>query len=374
MDICPFRAVNKLRQSSEILQGESMKNGVKMLDIATKLGVSVVTVSNALAGRDGVSEQMRRKICETAEKMGYKPSNTKSEKKRLALPKISKNVGILTSERFVGARGTFYWELTAGISNQLSQLNICTVYECVTAESEKNRVLPNMVTDGKVDGVIVIGQIHRGYIDCLSKLDIPLMFVDFYDNRYNVDSVISDSFNGGYILTDHLVSKGHRKIGFFGTLNATSSINDRYLGYVKCIMENELEFRKEWIIGDRNEKGILFDKIDFPEEMPTAFVCNCDETAFRVISALKSKGVRVPEDISVVGYDNYTVSSICIPTITTVEVDLAKMAEVSVGIMAKKLADPSYTEGRRIISGRLIEKDSVLDINGSYGEENADAV
>ncbi|MBQ6170101.1 MAG: LacI family DNA-binding transcriptional regulator [Ruminococcus sp.] len=344
-----------------------------MLDIATKLGVSVVTVSNALAGRDGVSEQMRRKICETAEKMGYKPSNTKSEKKRLAMPKIGKNVGILTSERFVGARGTFYWELTASISNQLSQLNVCTVYECVTADSEKNGILPNMVTDNKVDGIIVIGQVHRSYIDCLSKLTMPLMFVDFYDNRYNIDSVISDSFNGGYMLTDHLVAKGHRKIGFFGTLNATSSINDRYLGYVKCIMENELEFRNEWIIGDRNERGILNDKIDFPDEMPTAFVCNCDETAFRVISALKSKGVRVPEDISVVGYDNYTVSSICIPTITTVEVDLSKMAEVSVGIMAKKLADPEYSEGRRIISGRLIEKESVLDINGSYSEERSDA-
>lgn len=351
-----------------------MKNGVKMLDIATKLGVSVVTVSNALAGRDGVSEHMRKKICETAEKMGYKPSNTKSEKKRLALPKIGKNVGILTSERFVGARGTFYWELTASISNQLSQLNVCTVYECVSADSENNGILPNMVTDGKVDGIIVIGQVHRSYISCLSKLTVPLVFVDFYDNRYDIDAVISDSFNGSYMITDFLVEKGHRKIGFFGTLNATSSINDRYLGYVKCMMENELEFRREWIIGDRNERGILNEKIDFPDEMPTAFVCNCDETAFRVISALKTKGVRVPEDISVVGYDNYTVSSICIPTITTVEVDLAKMAEVSVGIMAKKLVDPKYREGRRIISGKLIEKESVLDINGSYGEDFANAL
>ncbi len=84
--------------------------------------------------------------------------------------------------------------------------------------------------------------------------------------------------------------------------------------------------------------------------------------------------MRVPEDISVVGYDNYTVSSICIPTITTVEVDLSRMAEVSVGIMAKKLADSGYSEGRRIISGKLIEKESVLDINGSYSEERSDAV
>ena len=128
-------------------------------------------------------------------------------------------------------------------------------------------------------------------------------------------------------------------------------------------MENGLDYRREWTIPDRAERGLLFEKIDFPDEMPTAFVCNSDETAFRVISALKSKGVRIPEDISVVGYDNYTVSSICIPTITTVEVDLEKMSSEAVKIMAKKLSDPSYTAGRRIISGRLIIKNSVLDIS-----------
>jgi len=345
-----------------------MKNGVKMIDIANKLGVSVVTISNALAGRDGVSEQMRKKITETAEEMGYKPSNTKSGRKKSALPKLGKNVGILTSERFVGNRGTFYWELTALISNKLSAMNVMTVYECITAESEKNAILPTMITERRVDGIIVIGQVERKYIERISKIDLPLVFVDFYDNRFDADSVNSDSYHGGYILTDYLVEMGHRKIGFFGTFNMTSSINDRFLGYVKCLMENELEYRREWTLDDRDHRGILFEKIDFPDDLPTAFVCNSDETAFRVISALKSKGVRVPEDISVAGYDNYTVSSICIPTITTVEVDLDKMATVSVDMMVRKLADPQYREGRRIITGKLIIKNSVLDIRGSYKE------
>lgn len=340
-----------------------MKNGIKMLDIATKLGVSVVTVSNALAGRDGVSEKMRKKICDTAEEMGYKPSNTKSVKKKPSVPKLGKSLGIITSERFVGARGTFYWELTANISNKLSAMNVLTVYECITSDNEAQGVLPNMITDKKVDGIIVIGQVCRDYIHKLSQIDLPLLFVDFYDNRYNIDSINSDSYYGGYILTDYLVRCGHREIGFFGTLNATSSINDRFLGYVKCLMENGLEYRQDWTIPDREERGLLFDKINFPDEMPTAFVCNSDETAFRVISALKSKGVRIPEDISVVGYDNYTVSSICIPTITTVEVDLERMSSEAVDIMTKKLSDPSYIAGRSIISGSLIIKNSVLDIN-----------
>lgn len=340
-----------------------MKNGVKMLDIANKIGVSVVTVSNALAGRDGVSETMRRKICETAEKMGYKPSNTKNEKKRALMPKPGKNVGIITSERFVGARGTFYWELTANISNKLSQLNVFTVYECISEDNENNGIQPNILTDNKVDGIIVIGQVHRKYIEMLSNVSVPVVFVDFYDSRYDVDSVNSDSYNGCYVLTDHLVSLGHKKIGFFGRLNATSSINDRFLGYMKCLIENGLEYRKDWTINDRNERDLLYNDIDFPDELPTAFVCNCDETAFRVISALRSKGIRVPEDISVVGYDNYTMSSICIPPITTMEVDLVKMADASVELMAKKLNYPNYHEGRKVIPCKLVIKESALNIS-----------
>ncbi len=338
-----------------------MKNGVRMLDIAEKLGVSVVTVSNALAGRDGVSEQVRKQICDVAEEMGYKPSNTGS-KKKAEFSRMGKSVAILTSERFVGAMGTFYWELTANISNKLSSVNVVMVYECITRDNEKNLVLPPTVTEKRVDGVIVIGQLSREYAMELSKIDIPLLFVDFYVNRCNVDSVNSDSYYGGYMLTDYLVERGHKKIGFVGTLNSTSSINDRYLGYLKCLIENGLEQKKEWILDDRDDRSILFDRLEFPAEMPTAFVCNCDETAFRVISALKSKGVRETEDISVVGYDNYTVSNICIPPITTVEVDLVKMASESVELMIKKLQNPDYTEGRRIISGKLIEKESVLDI------------
>lgn len=340
-----------------------------MLDIANELGVSVVTVSNALAGRDGVSDKLRKEICDTAEKMGYKPSNTKTEKRKTNLPQLGKSVGILTSERFVGTRGTFYWELTANISNKLSAMNVYTVYECIDSESERKGLLPRIVTDGKADGIIVIGQVKRRYIEGLSRIKLPMIFVDFYDNRFPVDSVNSDSYHGGYILTDYLVEMGHRKIGFFGNFNVTSSINDRFLGYIKCIMENNLEYRREWTLDDRDENGILFTKINFPEEMPTAFVCNCDETAFRVISSLKSKGIRVPDDISVVGYDNYTVSNICIPSITTVEVDIGKMAEASVDIMVKKIADPGYTVGRTIISGKLIVKNSVLDIRGSYADE-----
>ena len=152
---------------------------------------------------------------------------------------------------------------------------------------------------------------------------------------------------------------GHRKIGFIGNVTATSSIQDRFLGYVKCLMENGIEYRPEWTLDDRMENGLNLPEIAFPETMPTAFVCNCDETAFRVIGSLQRMGLRVPEDISVTGYDNYTVSDMCVPAITTVEVDLTEMAHTAVSQLLKWIENPQRIPGRYVIPGRIILKQSM---------------
>jgi LacI family transcriptional regulator len=93
--------------------------------------------------------------------------------------------------------------------------------------------------------------------------------------------------------------------------------------------------------------------------MPTAFVCNCDETAFRVIAELQRMGYRVPEDISVTGYDNYTVSDMCSPAISTVEVDLNEMAHTAVTLLLARLENPQRPAARHVIPGRVILKESM---------------
>ena len=131
------------------------------------------------------------------------------------------------------------------------------------------------------------------------------------------------------------------------------------MGYIKALMEHGIPYRKDWTLADREPNGPLITDLVFPPDMPTALVCNCDETAFRVISALKESGYRVPEDVSVVGYDNYMVSDMCVPSITTVEVNLEIMAQATVDIIFKKLEHPDYSGGKRIIPGKLIIKNSV---------------
>ena len=260
-------------------EGLPVKNGIRMSDIAKELGVSVVTVSNALNDRGGVSEEMRRRVKTLASELGYRPSAPRTPRKTVsAVQEQGGSIGILTSQRFADVRGTFYWFLTAGVSKELTNCNLYSVYESVSEEDERNCVLPRIVTDRQVRGLIVVGQLATGYLERLTAVHIPTLFLDFYDQHSGIDSVVSDNYYDSYLMTEQLVSLGHKRIGFIGTVTATSSIHDRFLGYIKCLMEHRIPYEQKWTLDDRGENGLNLPEIAFPEDdMPTAFVCNCDD-------------------------------------------------------------------------------------------------
>ena len=113
------------------------------------------------------------------------------------------------------------------------------------------------------------------------------------------------------------------------------------------------------MINDRDADGRTFPQMKLPDEMPTAFFCNCDEVAYGFINQLKAEGYRVPEDISIVGYDNHIYSTISTPRITTMDVNSYRMSSEAVEIIIKKIRDNNYRCGRILVTGKLIERDSV---------------
>jgi DNA-binding LacI/PurR family transcriptional regulator len=334
-----------------------MGKSVKMSDIAKALNVSIVTVSKALSDKKGVSAEMREKIKNLAEEMGYKQL---SEYNDVAVQ--SYNIGILVSERYLEKYTSFYWELYQNIATQASQKDCFTLFEVLTVEDEKSMVCPKLLREKKVDGLILLGRTEAEYTTMIrEEKNIPVLFLDFYDEHSESDSVISDSYYGMYLVTNYLFQMGHRKIGFVGTPLATSSITDRYFGYQKSMMEHGIKVEKEWIINDREIECGEVD-ITLPKELPSALVCNCDFVASIVIEKLKERGLRVPEDISVAGFDNYIYPGLCDIGITTYEVDVKGMAKTSLGIILKKIKKESYRTGIRIVEGRLVVKDSVSRI------------
>ncbi|MBQ8166194.1 MAG: LacI family DNA-binding transcriptional regulator [Lachnospiraceae bacterium] len=330
---------------------------VTMSDIANELGVSTVSVSKALSGREGVSDEVRAQIKQKAEEMGYRYNSiAKSMKEGL-----SDNIGVLVSERFF-SDNAFYSDLYQKIVREFSKLNYSCILEILSRDDEKNCVMPNMIINNKVDGLVILGQMKSKYINKLLEIGIPYIFMDFYDEHNAVDSVVSDSVYGSYLLTDYLIKKGHKKIGFVGDIYATSSILDRYIGYYKALVQNHLEINPEWVICDRDDYGDYVYMCDL-ENMPEAFVCNCDEAAYTFVGQLKEKGYKVPEDVSVVGFDDFIYARLCDPMLTTFKIDLDMMSEEAANAMIKKIQNRDYRIGRKVISGEIIIRDSVIDKN-----------
>ncbi len=332
-----------------------MAKAVKMQDIAQRLGVSTMTISKALSGKPGVSEGMREKIKALAEDMGYiAPGAEKDEQKR------SYNIGVLLAEYYTEKDATFYWKLYQMISTKAVLRNCFVMIEILSGQDEKNLAIPKLVLGDKIDSLIILGSMDSSYLKLLEeRVHVPIVYVDFYDDKVREDSVISNGFYGTYQLTNYLFEKGHEDIAFVGTLLTTKSITDRFLGYQKAMMEHGKVTSDKWIIPDRDRERACYDRILLPKEMPTAFVCNCDLTACKLVKSLKEEGYRVPEDVSVVGYDDFLMAGLCDVEITSYGVDMENMAEATIEVILKKMRGMQDKKGMYVVEGYFAEKKSV---------------
>lgn len=330
---------------------------VTMRDIAAKLNISVVAVSKALSDKKGVSDELRSKVKRTAEEMGYK-IGAASQKKT----SYSHNIGIIVAERYL-SDNSFYSRFIRSISTYLQNHEYYAFFHTLTERNEESVILPEIFFRQSVDGIIVLGQVSDKYTRAVIGTKIPVVFLDFYNELTSNSCIVCDSFYAVYEMTNYLIRNGHTNIAFVGNIHATSSIQDRYLGYAKSLIEHNFPLHDYYIISDRETDTGKFIDLELPLIMPTAFVCNCDETAYRLINLLRENGYRVPDDISVTGFDNSVYSSLSVPNITTVEVDTAKMSEITVQSLLDRIKNPSSPVGMIQVKGKIVYKDSVMSLN-----------
>ena len=333
-----------------------MAKSVTMRDIAAEIGVSTVTVSKALTGREGVSEEMRERIKQKAAEMGYRYNSVAKAMKEGE----NGSIGILVADRFV-EDNSFYNKLYRNLVLKMNEAGYFGVLEILSQENEELLRLPNMINSSRIDGIVVMGQISEEYLAELKKTDIPQVLLDFYVECSGMESVISDGIHGSCCLTDYLIEMGHRDICFVGSIYATSSIMDRYIGFYKSMLQHGISCSAEKVIEDRDRNG-KFIELALPDRMPTAFVCNCDQVAYLLVQRLKDMGYRVPEDVSVVGFDDYIYSTLSDPKLTTYRVNMEEMAKAAVSVVSKKLKNPGYAKGRTVVDGDIVIRDSVLRV------------
>ena len=339
-----------------------MAKTVRLIDIGKKLGVSAVTVSKALSGQKGVSEEMREKIVRLADEMGYKRSDSQIESSK----EKSFTIGVIVADRYLGENQSFYWKLYQEISKWAISRNCFPMLEVISHEVEKRSELPKVILETKADGLIVMGEFKHGYAEFLAEnIPVPTVNLDTTGRGKVTDCVVSNNLMGGYEMTNYLFEMGHSKIGFVGTRLFTTSIDDRFFGYLKSMMEHGMTVHEDWILDDRDRETGFVDvenKFELPEEMPTAFFCNCDRTASMLIRKLAQNGYSVPEDVSVIGFDNYIPDQFGGVGITTYEINTKEMAKRTVHIILHKLRNDNYSTGIFMLPGKFVERDSVRRI------------
>lgn len=327
---------------------------ISLQTIANELNISKVTVSKALNDKEGVSEELRQQIKDKAKELGYQVNviakSLKSNK--------TYNIGIIISERYVQSTSSYYLDIYTKFTKEFSNLGYSVIMEIIEAEKENEGLLPNLVVSRKVDAVIILGECKKSYLKLFDDISIPTLFFDFSVPDLLFDSVITDNCFSGCEATNLLIQAGHRRIAYVGNIYSTSSIKERYLGYYRALLDANIPLDLSLVLSDRDEKGLLTDII-LPDNMPTAFLCNNDQVAYNLCAKLLDMGIKVPEEVSIVAFDNSIYSQLSPVKLTSVDSNADVMVEKAVKAISKKIVVPNKIYDRIYVKGKMVIRDSI---------------
>ncbi len=324
-----------------------MSKKISMQDIANRLKISRMTVSKVFKNDTDISSEMRDKVRLMAQEMGYQ--YTKNEQFDLI---------VLVPEVFLAKTEDFYTTLYKRLNENAITKNINLILKIVSKKNEKELNV-SFIPQGK-DGIMMLGQFDKSYVIQIQELNLPLICVDFYYDDLSLDSIVSNNFNAGYIASKYLLDAGHKHIGFVGRIPSTNSILDRYLGFTKALIERGLDYKNTLVVDDRDEIGEMID-LKLPEELPTAFLCNNDHIAYLLIQKLNHMGIKVPEQISIIGFDDVIYSQISKPAITTMKVSRKYMAEQAITLILRRIKNRKAKTINMTLECLMVERDSVTE-------------
>ena len=330
---------------------------ITMKDIAKRLNVSINAVSIALNDKPGVSDEMRLQILRTADEMGY------INQKKQYLSIFSKSNICVLMQSYYANTGHFYSIVLCSIVEQAKNFGYFSILNYF---EDNDFHMPECIVDRKVAGVLVVGKISDSHLKALKKVGIPVVLVDFTSLGDPCDCVLTHNRQGGYMLTDYVVLKGYKTIGFFGDLDYSFSFQDRFMGYKQALIQNQIVSSEEVDSFLHNiEKYILANeiteivKILKSKKLPEVLICANDSNAFAVISALKDMGLKIPEDIGVTGFDDTPLCEKANPQITTVQVQKELMGQVAVSNLMDRIHRKENTPMTQLLSVKIVERASL---------------
>lgn len=313
-------------------------------DIAGMLGVSKSTVSRAVNGKRGVSEELREKILELVDEVGYRPST-------LAQGLYKGRVNIVTL--IVGdIRNPFYAALVFNIQRILIRHNYMVMTFNSEYDVQRELEFVELTLQFNFAGLILITAQTESMKNKLNSIDIPKVLVNRNFPSYDGDYVLADNFQAGYRAAMHLIDLGHQRIGFVRGPGLSTASSQRFEGFKQALKNYNLQLYDEYIFDSdlKMETGsTLAEKFSKLEKYPSAMVIVNDMTSIGFIDGCRERGIRVPEDLSIVSFDNIDLASVKGIELTTIDQHVDQMSEHAARMILKQLEGEKETKPERII-------------------------
>ncbi len=328
-----------------------------MKDVANLVGVSVSTVSYALNSSSKVSPQMRTKIQQVANELHYHKNGAASDLKR---NKTNTIVLILSD-----IAGPFFSEFVKGVQH----VTLANGYDLVACSSlgGENSTAAKFVKEKRSEGAIVFTHnISDGLLEEAARKRFPVVVVDRTLNFENIVSVTVDNIHGGYLATEYLIQQGHREIAYVGGAINSLDNKDRYKGYQKALQEYQIQpYMKTVLSGRFNEEGgyNAAKMMMLQGSLPSAVFFANDEMAVGGMRAFAEGGVRVPDEISVIGYDDIALARYSSPPLTTIHQPKYEMGTLAAHVLFRVLAG-EQTESKYQLNAEIVVRHSCKPMGG----------
>ncbi|HEV8369633.1 MAG TPA: LacI family DNA-binding transcriptional regulator [Pyrinomonadaceae bacterium] len=342
------------------------KKPVTLADIAARADVTSMTVSRVMNSNGYVHVETRERVLRVAREMNYRRNGLARGLKRQRTETVGMVIGDIANP--------FAAELSRGVREVLEQHGY-SMFICVSEHLAKEDVQAfDSLADHRADGIIVATRASKSGNERLAELidaGIPVSLIGRDFRHPHADLVIADNLTGGYEATSHLIELGHKRIGFIG-ISLTQGLRlKRFQGYLEAMSEHGLSVDEQLIVGGRNGSdqmpGYSTEEMGYEgmiklldlKQRPTAVFARNDYTAMGALNAIKRAGLRIPEDIAVVGYDDIPLASHTSPTLTTVRQPTREQGRTAAEFLLRRIQeDPDQPRREQTFECELVVRES----------------
>lgn len=323
-------------------------------DIARKLGVAPSTVSMALRGHPRISKKTRLKVLETAKRLNYKVNILA---RGLVLRKSSL-LGLVIPDIMT----SFFPEIIQGVEEAADKLGYSIIIRASNNDFQKEADSLRFLRDRHVEGVIVAPVSTKNNIPLILELEksgIPIVFICNYLKGVNIPYIVVDDVLGAYLATQHLIDLGHRRIAHLRGVPEYPVSQNRIKGYKKALKEHNFKMDKVLIRGSdfTFESGYQAMKEFIAlENRPTAVFAACDMAVIGAMRTIRETGLRVPEDIALVGFDDLKIAALMETRITTIAQPKYEIGEKAIQKLTRRIEKKLVRSS--ILKPKLVIRDS----------------